>query len=101
MRQKAWPLSKDHMERITKDLVLSVRIEGKGPYNFRVETSWPTSVISEELAQSLGLRRDGDVRLRLSAGAIEDHDAYIVSRISVDNAVHNNTASAYNANRRS
>jgi hypothetical protein len=90
MRQKAWPLSKDHMERITKDLVLSVRIEGKGPYHFRVETSWPTTIISEELAQSLGLRRDGDIRLRLTAGAVEDHDAYILSQISVDNAVHEN-----------
>lgn len=48
-----------HQERMT----IPVRIDGKGPFPFLVDTGSEATVVSEQLATNLGLIRHGEARL--------------------------------------
>jgi clan AA aspartic protease (TIGR02281 family) len=55
----------------TSRLTLAVMVNGKGPYEFLVDTGSNTTVISRELATSLGLPPAGKVMIRESIGSDE------------------------------
>lgn len=75
------PLLVARMDPTFHEPLIPLTINGEGPFQFRVDTSWPHSVISSELAGRLRLRRDGEVRLRLPAGGVEDHEAYVAPNV--------------------
>ncbi len=80
------PLLVAPMDPTFHEPLISLKINGEGPFRFRVDTSWPHSVISSEIASSLRLHPDGEVRLRLPAGGVEDHEAYLASNVTAGEA---------------
>lgn len=58
-------------------LFVDVRINGKGPYNFLVDSGADRSVIGAALAQRLGLPQEDRVMLRSMAGSTEVSTVFI------------------------
>lgn len=73
-------LSHDAASRLT----VSVTIDGKGPFNFVIDTGSDRTVISRELASRLGLPKGPDVMLHGSAG-VDQVETAVISRLSIGN----------------
>ena len=75
-------LSHDAASRLT----VSVMIDGKGPFDFVIDTGSDRTVISRELASRLQLPKGPDVTLHGSAG-VEQVETAVISRLSIGNRV--------------
>ena len=75
-------LSHDAASRLT----VSVMIDGKGPFNFVIDTGSDRTVISRELASRLELPKGPDVMLHGSAG-VEQIETAVISRLGVGDRV--------------
>jgi clan AA aspartic protease (TIGR02281 family) len=67
-------------------LTLSVMINGRGPFAFLVDTGAERTVISRELATSLGLAPGAKVRLH-EAGGVDDANTVLIDRLTIGNRV--------------
>ena len=70
----------------TQRLTLAVMIDGRGPYNFLVDTGSDRTVISRELAASLALPPGPQVRLREAVGA-DEVGTVVIDRLAIGNRV--------------
>ena len=70
----------------TQRLTLAVMIDGRGPYNFLVDTGSDRTVISRELAASLALPPGARVRLRETVGA-DEVGTVVIDRLAIGNRV--------------
>jgi predicted aspartyl protease len=75
-------LSHDAASRLT----VSVMVDGKGPFNFVIDTGSDRTVISRELASQLELPKGPDVTLHESAG-VEQIETAVISRLSIGKRV--------------
>jgi predicted aspartyl protease len=75
-------LSHDAASRLT----VSVMIDGKGPFDFVIDTGSDRTVISRELATRLELPKGPDVTLHGSAG-VEQVETAVISRLSIGKRV--------------
>ena len=75
-------LSHDAASRLT----VSVMVDGKGPFDFVIDTGSDRTVISQELASRLELPKGPDVMLHGSAG-VEQIETAVISRLSIGNRV--------------
>ena len=75
-------LSHDAASRLT----VAVMIDGKGPFDFVIDTGSDRTVISRELASRLELPKGPDVMLHESAGA-EQIETAVIGRLSIGNRV--------------
>jgi len=75
-------LSHDAASRLT----VSVMIDGKGPFDFVIDTGSDRTVISRELALRLGLPKGPAVTLHGSAG-VEQVETAVISRLSIGKRV--------------
>jgi predicted aspartyl protease len=75
-------LSHDAASRLT----VSVGIDGKGPFNFVIDTGSDRTVISRELASQLALPKGPDVTLHGTAG-VEQTETAVIGRLSIGNRV--------------
>jgi predicted aspartyl protease len=75
-------LSHDAASRLT----VSVLVDGKGPFNFVIDTGSDRTVISRELASELELPRGPDVTLHGSAG-VEQIGTAVIDRLSIGKRV--------------
>ena len=67
-------------------MTLQVMVNGKGPFEFLVDTGSNRTVISRELASSLGLPPGAKVRLREMAST-DDEGTVLIDRLAVGNRV--------------
>jgi len=75
-------MSHDAASRLT----VAVMIDGKGPFDFVIDTGSDRTVISRELAAQLALPKGPDVTLHSSAGA-EQTETAVIGRLSIGNRV--------------
>jgi predicted aspartyl protease len=75
-------LSHDAASRLT----VPVMIDGKGPFDFVIDTGSDRTVISRELASRLALPKGPDVMLHGSAG-VEQVETAVISRLSIGKRV--------------
>jgi len=75
-------LSQDPSLRLT----LAVMVNGRGPYNFLVDTGSDRTLISRELAAALALPPGAQVRIREVAGA-DDASTVQIDRLAIGNRV--------------
>jgi len=61
----------------TKRLTVPVRIEGKGPFSFVIDTGAERTVLSEAIAAHLGLEADENVELVSIAGTTQVDTVYV------------------------
>jgi predicted aspartyl protease len=67
-------------------LTLAVMVNGKGPFEFLVDTGSNRTVISRELAASLGLPAGSVVRIR-EPGGTDDASTVLIDRLAIGNRV--------------
>ncbi|HXU99662.1 MAG TPA: retroviral-like aspartic protease family protein [Caulobacteraceae bacterium] len=70
----------------TSRLTLAVMIDGRGPFDFLVDTGSDRTVISRELAASLALPAGPPVRLRESMG-VDDANTVLIDRLVIGKRV--------------
>jgi len=75
-------MSHDAASRLT----VAVMIDGKGPFDFVIDTGSDRTVISRELASQLALPKGPDVLLHGSAG-VEQTETAVIDRLSIGNRV--------------
>jgi len=75
-------LSQDPSLRLT----LSVMINGKGPFEFLVDTGSDRTLVSRELAASLGLPQGAKVRIREVAGT-DEASTVLIDTLAIGNRV--------------
>ena len=68
-------------------LTLAVMVDGRGPFEFLVDTGAERTVISRELAASLGLPRGHEVVRIREAGGVDDASTVLIDRLAIGNRV--------------
>ena len=81
-RAESLKLAQDLSQRLT----LAVMVNGKGPYDFLVDTGSDRTVISRELAASLALPAGGPVTMNETTG-VEDVNTVVIDHLAIGDRV--------------